>query len=85
MIEFDRTPVWHASISIQSIDDVGSWNVSQMGHARLLADKILAGRGDVNHLDIEVGRKALHVRRKINDAEKSIIGPAQTQPGVPSE
>lgn len=84
MIEFDRTPVWHASISVVGIA-VADWTTEHHLHAHLLAGKLVAGRGDPNHRDVEGGNIALHIRRKISDAEKSIIGPAQIRPGVPSE
>ena len=76
--------MWHASISIRP-KLVDTWSIAEIDHARRLAVLLLTGRGDANHWDVEMGQKALHVRRKISDAEKRVIGPAQVSPGRPSE
>lgn len=84
MIHFGGTPVWHASISVIG-RAIPEWTSDHHQHARILGELLLSGRGDQNHSDVETGVIAIHFRRKISDAEKRIIGPAQVRPGVPSE
>lgn len=72
-------PVWHVSIAVLILKRpmrCARWNELERIFAEREAVALLEGVGRVNDDDFEFGETALHLRRRINDREMKIIGPA---------
>lgn len=68
-------PVWHASISNTKGPSALLWPERLWDDATRLAHRILGDVGEGGFM-LEIGTRAVHFRRKVNDAESAQVGGA---------
>ena len=73
-------PVWHASASLGS----PSMNRQTRNELEASARRALKGVGDSRQGEwVEVGRIAIHVRRRLSEGEQEAVGPVVDIRGTP--
>ncbi len=80
MESYGGVPVWHASVAVRgqlALVPVADWTAKERAEVERLMGRALRGVGNRSIEWREDGIHALHVRRRINDEELRVIGPAR--------